>query len=91
MPIKTKTHGWLMKCPTRGLQNHTRKPLILQAEPRVSMLAEKVNFTGHIYNREKLHVLWIYPIPNGTYFVRREQGSPHEDLRVPSDRRPDDA
>lgn len=34
---------------------------------------------------------FAHVIPNGTYFVRREQGSPHEDLRVPSDRRPDDA
>jgi hypothetical protein len=23
--------------------------------------SSKVNFTGHIYNWEKLHVLWIYP------------------------------
>ena len=34
---------------------------------------------------------FAHVIPNGTYFVRQGQDSPHADLRVPPDRRPDDA
>jgi len=30
--------------------------LFFQAEASIEYSSEKVNFTGHIYNREKLHV-----------------------------------
>ena len=66
MPIKTKIHGWLIKCPKRGLQNHTRNPLILQAKHRVSILAEKVYFFGRM-------ALWpqITRIPSKPQVVKR--------------------
>ena len=50
-----------MKCPKMVLQSHACNPLILQAKHRTNIVAEKANFTGHIYNREKLHVLRSYP------------------------------
>ena len=51
-----------MKCPKKVMQNHTRNPLILQAEQRANMLAEKASFAGHISDREKLHVFRRYLI-----------------------------
>jgi hypothetical protein len=59
VPITTTFRASLIKCPKRVLQSRTQNPLILQAEQRANMLAEKAYFFGQ-------NPLWgkITRIPN---------------------------
>src|SRR5262245_35875425 len=46
MPIATKIHSELIRCPKKVLRSHTQKPLILQASHCANTLAEQAYFAG---------------------------------------------
>jgi hypothetical protein len=46
MPIATKIRSELIRRPKKVLRSHAQNPLILQAEQRANMLAEKAYFSG---------------------------------------------
>jgi hypothetical protein len=53
------------RCPKKGAFGGEGSPLCFQGKRSIEKLSIKVNFAGHITNREKLHASRTHPRKRG--------------------------